>query len=367
MSLENQPINEITQIDLSKDIISEYIDNNGKTIKKYILTKKYTDEWMASKEGEYFDQSHYNYIVDHDADVYTSDGKLLLKFRKKMIPYELCIEGLECFRDAAKKKHENRGASAGVLDRDKLANYIGEFVNPGKFRTGFISAASGVKSKQATSNLSPSNIIGFYDKPDRNLKGTGLPCRQTAFNRDHPLLWEKSIPFLQKLDECFKVLIPERHAIQYARAQQTPQFIIPNTAYSTITINYSWRTALHKDAGDLKEGYGNLIVIEDTANPNSYIGGMTGFPQFGCCVDVRTGDYLAMDVHEWHANTEMIPATTTTPKGNEKDVKNGWYFNRLSIVCYLREKMLRCKDIDLTKTHLKSMKGDKKEEDSDEE
>ena len=52
-----------------------------------------------------------------------------------------------------------------------MANYIGEFVNPGKFRTRFKSSVSGILSKQATSNLSPSNIIGFFDKPDRNLKG----------------------------------------------------------------------------------------------------------------------------------------------------------------------------------------------------
>ena len=47
---------------------------------------------------------------------------------------------------------------------------------------------------------------------------------------------------------------------------QTPEFAIGNTAFSTVTINYSWRTALHKDAGDYMDGFGNLIVIEDTAN-----------------------------------------------------------------------------------------------------
>ena len=69
-----------------------------------------------------------------------------------------------------------------------------------------------------------------------------------------------------------------------------------------MTINHNWRTALHKDAGDLKEGFGNLVVLEE----GKYKGGETGFPQYGVCVDVRQGDFLAMDVHEWHCNTKLL-------------------------------------------------------------
>ena len=148
-----------------------------------------------------------------------------------------------------------------------MANYIGELVKPGKFRTKFKSSVSGIMSKQATSNLSPSNIIGFYDKPDRNLKGKGAPCRLTAFNRDYPGLWKDTLPFLKRCDAMFKELTPVEHKLQYDRAQQTPEFAIDNTAFSTVTINYSWRTALHTDAGDFRPGFGNIIVLEDHTNP----------------------------------------------------------------------------------------------------
>jgi hypothetical protein len=33
----------------------------------------------------------------------------------------------------------------------------------------------------------------------------------------------------------------------------------------------------------------------------------------------------------------------------DKDIINGWYFNRMSIVMYLREKMIKCKDKTLWK------------------
>jgi hypothetical protein len=41
-------------------------------------------------------------------------------------------------------------------------------------------------------------------------------------------------------------------------------------------------------------------------------------------VDVRQGDFLAMDVHEWHCNTPIIGT------------------GRLSIVAYLRKNMIKC-------------------------
>ena len=123
-------------------------------------------------------------------------------------------------------------------------------------------------------------------------------------------------------------MVPERHKNQWTRAHQT-EFVIPNTSFSTITINYNWRTALHKDNGDFKNGFGNLLILQE----GNYKGGYLGFPRYGVCFDVRMGDFLAMDVHEWHCNTEI---KGITPE-----------FTRLSVVCYLREKMEKCKDTSL--------------------
>lgn len=322
-------------------------------VQKIVVKKLMTDKDISSKEGEYFQENSYKYIIDEDIDVYKENGEILLKLRKKVIPQNICREAVNSFRDASKKRHENRGASAGLLDRGKMANYIGTFVNPGKFRTRFYSDTSGKLSKQATSNLSPSNIAGFYDRPDRNLKGKGAPCRLTAFNRDYPELWKKSLPFLNKCNDMFKELVSDRYHTQLQRARETPEFVIENTCFSTITLNYSWQTALHRDAGDFLKGFGNLIVLEDHENENTFTGCYTGFPQYGIAVNVRQGDFLAMDVHEWHCNTELIPVNETIKgKWNNMEIKNKWYFNRLSVVCYLRDNMIRCKNLDTNKIQL---------------
>jgi hypothetical protein len=43
--------------------------------------------------------------------------------------------------------------------------------------------------------------------------------------------------------------------------QSSQDFIIKDTAFSTVTVNKNFRTAGHYDNGDLKEGFGNLGVI----------------------------------------------------------------------------------------------------------
>ena len=191
---------------------------------------------------------------------------------------------------------------------------------------GYESLKTGKMVEQIIGNQVSSNIIGYYDKPDRNL-GKGAPqCRLTQFNKNHMEKFQKVIPFIQAINTQFKKLIPEQYRKQYRRAHQT-DFKIDKTAFSTVTINHNWRTALHQDSGDFKEGFGNLVVCEK----GKYKGGYTGFPQFGVAFDVRQGDFLAMDVHQWHANTAL----------------KGKNYSRMSVVCYLREKMIRCQNLKL--------------------
>ena len=83
-------------------------------------------------------------------------------------------------------------------------------------------------------------------------------------------------------------------------------------------MNKNFQTGIHKDAGDFKDGFGNLTVLQN----GDYEGAYTVFPQYGVGIDVREGDFLAMDVHEYHANTSIIL----------KDDKSA----RISFVCYLR-------------------------------
>lgn len=258
--------------------------------------------------------SHYTFIIDHNADVYTLDGKCLLRFRKKVLPIKESQTAFDNLIAFAKSPSKLRGMASGTSKGDRGNPY------------------------KTTPVMS--NIIGYFDKWSVRqkyiLKQKGLKppskVRVCAFNIKHPEKYEKVLPLIKLINQQYKKLMPSNHAKQLAQARKTA-FHIPQTAFTTVTINYNYQTSYHTDSGDFQKGFGNLVVIED----GKYTGGYTLFPQYKIGVDVRTGDFLAMDVHQIHGNMPL--------KGNG---------NRMSLVSYLREKVVEKssgstqKDVDKT-------------------
>ena len=309
------------------------------------VTKILNDMQMESMEGQYIPEKHYNNIINSDTDAIKADGTYLFRFRKGVIPICLINQAVTSLKTVSMKKHDNRGAPAGVLNIRKMPNYVGKWFKQLKFRTYFYKKSDGKLSKHDISNLAPSNIIGFFDRKDRN-DPKGLPCRLTAFSKQECDKWNKTIPLIKHINSEFKRLMPDAYKIQLERANLSKEYIIDDTCFSTITTNYSWRTACHVDRGDYPMGFGNLIVCEDIENPNIYSGCYLGFPQYGICVNVRNTDFLAMDVHEWHCNTEFKSSQSPKPYAKFKsiDFNNDWFYNRLSLVCYLRKNMYKCNE-----------------------
>lgn len=314
-------------------------------VKVYYVKPKISDIEIAKLEGTYFTESDFDMIIKEDADVYRYDHlghqHLLLKIRKNVIPSDICKKTYNALIDEAKKPHTNRGAAAGLLTKRKLPAYVKEIVAKGRFR-GKYRGKDNKTRKDDISNISRSSIIGFYDQIDRNYyrrqtqkknkQIINVPCRMTKFTKEQPEKWQSTWDFFKTIDRVFCELEPDAHSKQLERASRTPEYQILDTAFSTATINYNWQTALHRDAGDYDEGFGNLVILEDKKN---WKGGYLGFPQYGVAVDVRNGDYLAMDVHQWHANTDIIPKNKS--KTNNKEAHS-----RLSIVSYLRRNMIKC-------------------------
>jgi len=268
---------------------------NGVTI--YYLDKDITDEKMEKLKNTYVKQSQINLIIDDDSDVYNADGsKLLLRFRKNKLSDKKVNEFYDNVIKFAMSKTSNRGSASG----------------------------SSKKNVRENPNIM-TNILGYIDKFSSSQnrvftlkKGKRLlNVRETRFSMIYPEKFKKLIPLIQEIDKYYKKYIPKCYDKQIKKANQTP-FRIPKTAFTTITTNVNFRTSIHRDKGDDEDGFGNLAVIEK----GKYIGGETCLPQYGVGVNVRTGDILFMDVHEWHGN---LPINLEEP-----DTK------RLSIVCYLR-------------------------------
>ena len=282
--------------------------------------------------------------IDKLNNIESIGWKLLLKFRKNVIEDNLIDIGWESYKDLAKPSR-GRGASAGPINTSGTYWSKRNLVDTNKWSTSYINS-NGKKSKMKVNNQVASNPIGFYESSNNFSK---LPCRLTHFTRTNFDKYNNGLPFIQKIDSLFKCLIPDAYKRQLNRANLRDKFKIPNTSFSTVTINRNFRTALHRDAGDFKGGFGNLTVIER----GKYHGGYTVFPQYGIGIDLRNNDFVAMDVHQWHSNTPIIETDedklfNNTLNNDYKDNPNigteGIYtkYTRLSFVCYLREKILNC-------------------------
>ena len=75
-----------------------------------------------------------------------------------------------------------------------------------KFRIhGYKSKETGMFVNNSFGNISHSNIIGYFDKKDRNLGKDAPPCRTTAFTSQQVDKWENVLPFLNLIDSQFKI------------------------------------------------------------------------------------------------------------------------------------------------------------------
>jgi hypothetical protein len=268
----------------------------------YHVKKEYDDAKMEKKLNTFIKPEHIKTIIDHNADVYTEDGKLLLRFRKKAISNN---DHINAFYDNIIKFAKNVSSNRGNATGSKTHNL-------------------------GTNPKVMSNIFGFFDRwgPSQKVifrkhnKTPKVSVRECRFNMEYPEEYKKTIPMIKDIDVLYAKLIPEKYKLQKKKANQT-HFKIANTAFTTVTTNVNYQTTIHTDKGDDVEGFGNLAVIER----GNYKGGETCFPQYGIGVDVRMGDVLFMDVHQPHANLPI-------KKENDEAI-------RLSIVCYLREKVWR--------------------------
>ena len=284
------------------------------------VDKMLDDDKMDSLKNSFVNKSQITKVIRSDTDVFTKDGTLLLKFRKNIL-----------------KKDE--------LDDYYHATYKYTRTNTSKNR----GSSSGSKFKNINENTPIfSSILIYYDKWAPNQKSyfrkfnikKPLEVRETMFSYKYPEKMKKVVPLIKSIDAFYKHILPKYYQKQYSKARQT-HFKIANTSFTTITTNINFKTSIHKDKGDDMDGFGNLAVIEN----GIYTGGETCFPQYGIGVDVREGDLLFMNVHEWHGNLPTHFAS--------KDAV------RMSIVCYLRTniwKRTKNKSRKFKESHFKTIK-----------
>jgi hypothetical protein len=342
--------------------------------------------------GQFVDQSNYDVLIEEDVDCYLNDHteydqkeqRIAFKFRKNFFSKEEQEQAYLGLREAATQS-QNRGLAAGpkgdkcagrdwvtevqlqLLDffkkqpentavpidiKDEVARIQEQYKDTESTR-GLVWLAAKVKEdkfnfdkwlKQAiklpiaerkqeakdicedyisdTTYANPvfSGIAGWFDRYPRIPYG-----RATSYTQNHFDKFKLAFPFLQSLNRGFKELLPWRWQNQKNAIDKIdPAYVVPGTVFTTITVNKTFRTAAHYDAGDFTDGLSNLLVLSNNGN---YSGGYLVFPEYRIAVNVRPGDLLLVNNHEiMHGNTPIMM--------HDEEAE------RISLVCYLREKML---------------------------
>ena len=266
--------------------------------------------------GSFLDENSFDELINYDCDVYDVSGILLAKFRKNILSKERLIDCVENTRSSIKPT-DNRGVASGKVSIKKMAVKEAGIIE--NFRLRHLKK-DGTISKFKLGNQVQSGLIGFMDRTV-----ISPYCRKTAFTKNEFEKFEKAIPFVQEVNNKFKELIPGKWKIQNEYAKATNKnYIIKDTCFTTVTINKDFQTAVHKDAGDLKKGFGNLTSYKT----EGLKGGYFVLPEWRIAFDLCSCDLLLVDVHQWHGNTPI-------EKESEED-------ERISFVMYYREKTIKC-------------------------
>lgn len=269
------------------------------------LKRCLTDKQASALSATFLDDAAWDVLVATDTDGYSMEGELLFRFRKGAVPLEMLRDTYHAFEPAISFNDGRAAASGAVTQR--------------------------VRNDGSISNMNVGNrvyngVAGYMDAPPGG-RAQNNYCRKTSFTKRNFDQFTTGIPLVQHIDKLYRELCPEHYARQIAIANATNRnYRIGNTSFTTVTINKNFRTAVHKDVGDYKPGFGNLAVYREGTFGGMYF----CLPEYRVAIDMQNTDILFVDVHKWHANTPLH-------EGASAD----WL--RISYVCYYREYMINCK------------------------
>jgi hypothetical protein len=268
-----------------------------------VNVEKYISDKEASKLiGSFANKSHYDKIITEKC-VARDNGKFVFAIIPNAIPSKLVKKSYSSLKSACKTT-TNRGSASFAGSRTRKTKKDGTKSNT--FRT-----------------KSPinSSIGGYFDRYPR------MPfCRMCAWTEKNPEEWANILPVIHKVNKIFEEYAPEVYTKQKKAVEECSQnFVIKDTAFSTTTFNLNWRSALHRDKKNFEGGVCGMAVL----GAGEYDGAYLCFPEYRIAINIRPTDVIIMN-------------NTTLVHGNTKFIAEYGEYERLSMVCYLRNGIRKC-------------------------
>ena len=279
-----------------------------------VVRGKVPEEKIKPWASRHPEQSHYDLVLDGNCSVVNSRNKTVVKVIRGGLSEAAIAQAYPVLSWMEKFGSDNRAKYAGAQS------------------SGYLTKKDGSKSRQVRALdengkrvIVTSCVAGSFER-----QGGRFPfCRTTAITRNHPDKWKELLPIMAEAARIYRRKMPEKYANQMSYVENThPAWMIPNTPFTTITVNNSVAAAYHQDGGDLKDGFGAMLVLSE----GQYQGFELVVPEYKLAVNLRHGDLLLFDPTIWHGN---IPPYNTVGEKN-KD------WRRVSLVMYYREGILGC-------------------------
>lgn len=181
-------------------------------------------------------------------------------------------------------------------------------------------------STQQNFNHCHSNVLGAVDRGARFPFGRLSLTTQRHFGK-----FTEFSGVYESMDLAFKEQFPETwqriHSI--ISNVKDPSYNLFGTAFTSITLNYNFRTAFHVDKNNIKGGLAALTAM----TRGNYEGHHLVFPEVRLAFDIRDGDVIIADTQNLlHGNTDMNKLSDDA--------------ERVSMVFYSREKVVHLESLE---------------------
>lgn len=287
------------------------------TVKKVLENPAEQDKRWIGKPPTGFDAEIYR--GKESIRVLREDGSTLCFLAKGVMPKGLTAD---YYRAIAK--------TGAIQETSNRAMASGEKLVHKKKKDGTIS------NYTVTENGVMSSIIGFYDRYAR-----ANYCRKTAWTQKNTENWEMVTLYTKQVNEVYKKSCPKDYSEHRKIANCTsPDFMIGDSVFTTVTLNRNFRTHYHRDAGNLEEGLAAMSFMKT----GRFSGGEIVFPNYRIGLKLENFDLIIFDNTEIHGNLPIVPVSKE--------------YERITSVFFYRKGMVYCGTAEQELERAKRNKGD---------
>jgi len=216
---------------------------------KTLWLKRDYREATRRLEGQFPDPSHVRQTLDEDTKVIVPDGRISAVLLCNVIPPACHKLAYELWR-IVDELPSNRATAVGSRSLPRLK------------KNGTLGKRRGV----------PSNVLNVLARQDGNER------------------------LVKLVDELYKRYLPAFYAKQRAKVEKAPRWRLWNTVFSTIYVAKSFRTAYHRDSGNLKGAMTALMPM------GKFTGGELILARWRVAIAYKPGDLLLFDPQQLHGN-----------------------------------------------------------------